>query len=80
MKLPIIKKTVESYSIEELKNAEELLLNEEKPSIDIEGIDEGEQLTHCMAAIWIKEEMEKNGISQQQATRNYIDRVRKSIT
>jgi len=55
-------------------------LNEEMPQIEIEGIDEGEQLTHCMAAIWIKEEMAKNGTSQQQATRNYIDRVRKSIT
>lgn len=80
MKLPIIKKTVDSYSIEDLKTAEELLLNEEKPHIEIEGSNEGEQLTHCMAAIWIKEEMAKNGTSQQQATRNYIDRVRKSIT
>jgi len=80
MKLPIIKKTVDSYSIEDLKTAEELLLNEEKPHIEIEGSNEGEQLTHCMAAIWIKEEMAKIGISQQQATRNYIERVRKSIT
>ena len=80
MKIPIIKKTVENFSLEDLKKAEEQLLNEETPTIDIEGIDEGEQLTHCMAAIWIKEEMEKNGTSQQQATRNYIDRVRKSIT
>ena len=80
MKIPIIKKTVENFSLEDLKKAEEQLLNEETPAIDIEGADEGEQLTHCMAAIWIKEEMEKSGISQQQATRNYIDRVRKSIT
>jgi hypothetical protein len=80
MKIPIIKKTVENFSLEDLKKAEEQLLNEEIPAIDIEGVDEGEQLTHCMAAIWIKEEIEKNGISQQQATRNYIDRVRKSIT
>jgi hypothetical protein len=80
MKIPIIKKTVENFSLEDLKKAEEQLLNEETPTIDIEGIDEGEQLTHCMAAIWIKEEMEKSAISQQLATRNYIDRVRKSIT
>lgn len=80
MKIPIIKKTVENFTIEELRKAEELLLNEEVPQIEIEGVDEGEQLTHCMAAIWIKEEMEKTGISQQQATRNYIERVRKSIT
>ena len=80
MKIPIIKKTVEDFSLEDLKKAEEQLLNEETPTIEIEGMDEGEQLTHCMAAIWIKEEMEKNGISQQQATRNYIDRVRQSIT
>jgi len=80
MKIPIIKKTVENFTLEELRKAEELLLNEELPQIEIEGVDEGEQLTHCMAAIWIKEEMEKSGISQQQATRNYIERVRKSIT
>ena len=80
MKIPIIKKTVENFTLEELRKAEELMLNEEVPQIEIEGVDEGEQLTHCMAAIWIKEEMEKTGISQQLATRNYIDRVRKSIT
>ena len=80
MKLPVIKKTVENYTLEELKKAEEQILDEETPTIEIEGVDEGEKLTHCMAAIWIKEEMSKNGLSQPQATRNYIDRVRKSIT
>jgi hypothetical protein len=79
MKLPAIKKAVERHSLAELKKAEESLLNEEIPQIEIEGEDEGEQLTHCMAAIWIKEEMEKTGVDSRTASRNYIERVRNSI-
>ena len=79
MKLPAINKAVESYSLIDLKKAEDQLLNEEEPHISLEGEDEGEQLTHCMAAIWIKEEMERTGMDIQKATRNYIERVRNSI-
>jgi len=80
MKMPSIKKAVETYSVEELKKAEELLMNEEKPHIEIEGDDEGEQLTHCLAAIWIREEMDRTGMDVRNATRAYFERVRKSIS
>jgi hypothetical protein len=79
MKLPAIKQVVENYSLADLKKAEESLLNEEPPQIEIAGEDEGEQLTHCMAAIWIKEEIQKTGCDIRTATRNYIERVRNSI-
>jgi hypothetical protein len=80
MKLPVIKQLTESYSVEDLKLAEEAILNEETPSISIDGEDEGEQLTHCMAAIWIKNEMQEKKLDFRNAMRAYTNRVRKSIS
>jgi hypothetical protein len=80
MQIPIVKKIVAEFSIEQLQAAEEALLNEEKPSITIEGEDEGEQLTHVMAAIWIKNDMETNNNPLPKALRNYTEKVRKSIS
>lgn len=80
MKLPVIKHLAETYTIEQLKEAEEALLNEQKPVIDIEGADEGEQLTHVIAAISILEDMAKNNLDIRNAMRNYTQRVRNSIS
>lgn len=80
MQIPIVKKIVAEFSIEQLQAAEEALLNEEKPSITIEGEDEGEQLTHVMAAIWIKNDMETNNNPLPKSLRNYTEKVRKSIS
>ena len=80
MKLPVIKKLTESFTVEELQLAEAAILNEEIPAIVVEGEDEGEQLTHCMAAIWIKHEMQTAGIEFRDAMRAYTNRVRKSIS
>lgn len=80
MKLPIIKKVVETYSIEELRVAENALLEGENLSITIEGDDEGEQLTHILAAIFIKETMASEGLEYNAALRKYSQRVRTSIS
>lgn len=80
MKIPAIKKAVENYSIDQLKVAEEALYNEEALPIEIEGSDEGEQLTHIIAGIWIKQEMEKQGLEFKDALRAYTQRVRNSIS
>jgi hypothetical protein len=80
MKIPVIKKLTETHSVEDLKKAEEAILNEETPAIDVEGEDEGEQLTHCMAAIWVKEEMAQSGDDFRTSLRKYTERVRKSIS
>ncbi|MFN4234635.1 MAG: DUF6952 family protein [Bacteroidia bacterium] len=80
MKLPIIKQLAETYTIEQLKAAEEAILNEQKPEIKIEGSDEGEQLTHVIAAISILEDMNKNKVDIRTALRNYTQRVRNSIS
>ncbi len=79
MKIPAIKKLVESFELDELRAAEEALANEEKPAISVEGDDEGEQLTHVFAALYIKEEMEA-GTDFKTALRDYTRKVRESIS
>lgn len=80
MQIPVIKKLVETYKIEELQAAEAAILEEENPEIEVEGKDEGEQLTHVIAAIFIINDMEKNGNEFRVALRNYTQKVRKSIS
>jgi hypothetical protein len=79
MKIPEIKKLVES-TIEELVQAEVDILNEVEPQIEVGGADEGEKLTHIMAAIWIKNDMNDNGSDLNKAIRNYSVKVRNSIS
>lgn len=80
MKIPVIKKIADQYSLEQLKAAEEAITEEKTPEIEVEGEDEGEQLTHVIAAIWVKEEMEKENIPVVKAVRNYTVKVRNSIS
>jgi hypothetical protein len=80
MKLPVIKKLVEQYELADLKAAEEALMNEENPAIEVEGDDEGEQLTHILAAIWSKEYMAATGADFRTAQREYTKKVRVSIS
>lgn len=80
MKIPAIKKAVETYSVEQLKAAEEAMYNEEALGIEIEGKDEGEQLTHIIAAIWIHNEMQSKACDFKDALRAYTQRVRNSIS
>lgn len=80
MKIPIIKKLAENYSLEELQAAEEALYNEEYPAIEVKGDDEGEQLTHILAAVFIKEHMADEGSDLKTALRAYTLKVRNSIS
>lgn len=80
MKIPVIKRLVEEFSLEQLKNAENAIADEQVPEIEIEGEDEGEQLTHVYGAIWIKERIEKDGIDPKIALREFSARVRNSIS
>lgn len=80
MQLPVIKKLSETYNLEQLRAAEDAILNEQAPAIEVEGKDEGEQLTHILAAIDILHDMQKNNIDYRTALRNYSQRVRNSIS
>jgi hypothetical protein len=79
MKLPVIRKIVKQYSLEELQAAEQDLLEEKPLNIEVEGEDEGEQLTHIIGAIEIKQNV-ANGMSDKDALRAFSKRVRDSIS
>lgn len=79
MQIPVIKKLVEQYSLTQLQSAEDAMLEEQKPAIEVEGKDEGECLTHVLASIYIKQKMEQ-GNAFNQALRDFSQRVRKSIS
>lgn len=80
MKVPALKKLVENYTLQQCIDAEQQLLEGEKPTIEIEGEDEGEQLTHILGAIDILTRVKEEGKDIKTATREFIDRVRNSIS
>lgn len=80
MQIPVIKNLVETRSVRELSEAEEALMEEQDLPFEIEGEDEGEVLTHIMAAIWIIERMESNELPFAKALREYTQKVRTSIS
>ncbi|SIT88900.1 DUF6952 family protein [Pontibacter indicus] len=80
MKIPVIKKLVETQSLEALTAAEEALMEEQPLAIEVEGDDEGEQLTHVIAAAWILTYMNDNGVDFKTALREYTKKVRVSIS
>ena len=79
MKLPVIKKLIENYTLAELETAEAAIAEGETPAIEIQGEDEGEQLTHAYAAMTIKQDMEQNGKELKTALREYTNRVRECL-
>lgn len=80
MKIPAIKKLVETQTITALREAEELLLEEQQPGFAIDGADEGEQLTHVFAAIWILNHMQDCKVDFKTALREFTQKVRVSIS
>lgn len=79
MKVSAIKKLVETQTIESLRKAEEMLIDELQPDYEIEGADEGEQLTHVFGAIWILNHMQDHHADFKTALREFTQKVRVSI-
>lgn len=80
MKIPAIKALVEQRCVAELRTAEEALMNEETLPFEVNGEDEGEQLTHIMAASWILLRMDETGNDFKVTLREYTSKVRESIS
>jgi hypothetical protein len=80
MKLPVIKQLVELYTLEQLQQAEEQLLNEQPITIEVDGDDEGEQLTHILGAIDVLERVKNENKDKSTALREFFQRVRNSIS
>ncbi len=79
MKIQAIKKLVETYRLNEIIQAEEFILDGKVSEIEVEGEDEGEQLTHVFAARFILEKME-GGMEFKDALREFSQKVRTSIS
>jgi len=79
MKAPAIRKIVDAYSLEQLESAEAALLDGNNLDIAVDGDDEGEQLTHITAAIWIRKRMAEASLDSGTALREFMQRVRDSI-
>ena len=80
MKVAVIKSLTESHPLETLQAEMAKLENGESLTIVVGGDDEGEQLTHLLAAIWICEQMQLNGTDLKTELRNFSSRVRESIS
>ncbi|WP_114784672.1 DUF6952 family protein [Botryobacter ruber] len=80
MKIPAIKKLVETHTLHALMEAEAAIVDEQPLAIEVEGEDEGEQLTHVLAAVWILNYMEDNNTDFKTALREYTKKVRVSIS
>lgn len=80
MKISTIKQLAQKHELEKLRALEAAIENEEDVSAEVPGEDDGDRLTNVSAAIWIKEQMEKNGSDLKTEIRNYSQRVRNSIS
>lgn len=80
MKVSVIKQLVQQYDEASLAAAEQAIENGQQPSIPIEGNDEGEQLTHVIAARWVLQRIQQENISLSEALRAYAQMVRNSIS
>jgi len=80
MKIGVIKNLAESLSMDELRAAEEALYNDLTLPTMIEGDDEGEKLTHVLAAIFVQEYISENNSDIKSALRAYAIKVRTSIS
>ncbi len=79
MKIPAIKKLVETQPVALLIEAELALIEDKPLKIEVEGDDEGEKLTHIIAAVWILERMKESDVEFKTALREYTQKVRESI-
>ncbi|MBC8111046.1 MAG: hypothetical protein H7Y04_08315 [Verrucomicrobia bacterium] len=79
MNVTVVKNLVENQSVEQLLAAEQALIQDLPLPITIEGKDESQQLTHALAAIWIKERMSGNRLGFKDALHEYIQQVRETI-
>ncbi|QCR23949.1 hypothetical protein [Pontibacter sp. SGAir0037] len=80
MKIPAIKKLVETQTLDALIAAEAALIEEQQLQIDVEGEDEGEKLTHILAASWIINHINDTDSDFKTALREYTKKVRVSIS
>lgn len=80
MNIASIRQLADTFTKEQLQKAEASLLQEEPLPIDVPGVDEGEKLTHLIAALWVLEHKVSHDVDTMTAVREYTKRVRESIS
>jgi hypothetical protein len=75
LKASSIRKIAEKYTLEELANAAEVISEEERDPLGVDGEDLGEKLTHVMLAMRIREKVEQ-GQDLRSAFREQLGEVR----
>lgn len=76
MKASVIRKVAEKYTYEELEAAAEVIAEEERDPLGIDGEDLGEKLTHVMLAMRIRQKVESEGMELRVAFREQLGEVR----
>ena len=80
MNIAVIRHLVETYDDHQLQQAEAAILEGDAPEIHLQGEDEGEQLTHVLAALWVIQHMKESGSDVVTAIRAYATRIRSSFS
>ena len=80
MNIAAVRTLIESYNEHQLQQAEADLLEGRDVQIDVDGEDEGEQLTHVLAALWVVQHMKETSQDASASIRAYTQKVRKSIS
>lgn len=78
MQIPAIKKLL-NHTASQLEEAKVNLLNYETLQIYVDGVDDGEKMTHVCAAIWILDHMKMYGTNINTALRAYTAMVRNAF-
>jgi len=79
MKLPVIKNLLQNHSVEELLKAADDFEQNQTCSIEVDGKDDGEKLTHLLVAAKLKKEIDK-GRPLNEVVREYSQKVRKILS
>ena len=80
MNIAAVRNLVEEYNEHQLQQAEADLLEGKDLEISVKGEDEGEQLTHILAALWVIQHMKESSDDLMTSIRAYTQRVRNSIS
>lgn len=79
MNISAVKRLVQQHDLHTLRQVEAQITEGHTPQIEVDGEDEGEQLTHVLGAIWVLETQAEQQLDVNAALRKFAGRVRDSI-
>ncbi len=79
MEVNVVKKLVENHTLEELKQAEQALIQDQPLAFEVFGIDLGEKLNYLIAAVQTLEKMNRSSIEFDIALNDYTKHVKETF-